>query len=85
MGANRIIEFIAHENMLDGTIPESLFDNIDMKYLRLDSNNLNGKLSSSVGDLTKLVELRLGRNRFSGSLPSSLWKLTNLRKCINIT
>ena len=84
MGANRIIELIAHENMLDGTIPESLFNNIDMTILRLDSNNFNGQLSSSVGDLSKLVELRLGRNKFNGSIPSSLWKLTSLRKCINI-
>jgi hypothetical protein len=83
MGANRIVEFIAHENMLDGTVPEALFDNIDMKELRLDSNNLSGKISFSVGDLSKLIELRLGRNQFSGQLPSTLWKLTNLRKCFD--
>jgi hypothetical protein len=81
MGSNQIVELIAHENMFDGTIPESLFNNIDMKNLRLDSNNFRGQLNSAVGDLLNLVELRLGRNMFSGSLPSSLWKLTKLRKC----
>lgn len=80
MGSNRIVELIAHENMLDGTIPEALFNNIDMKNLRLDANNFSGRLSSAIGDLLNLVELRLGRNKFSGSLPSSLWKLTKLRK-----
>ena len=85
IGANRIIELLAHQNMFDGTIPESLFNNIDMTNLRLDSNNFSGQLSSAVGDLLTLVELRLGQNKFGGSLPSSLWKLTQLRKCINVS
>ena len=80
MGSNRIFELIAHENMFDGTIPESLFNNIDMTNLRLDGNNFRGQISSAIGDLLSLAELRFGRNKFSGSLPSSLWKLTKLRK-----
>jgi Leucine-rich repeat (LRR) protein len=80
IGANGITELIAHENLLYGTIPVSLFDNIDMRTLRLDNNNFGGSLSNEIGDLKNLAELRLGGNKFTGPIPASLWKLTKLRK-----
>jgi len=81
IGADRLTEFIAHENEFNGGLPESLFNNIDLKILRLDGNNFEGTISSAIGDLLNILEIRLGQNQFIGTLPATLWKLSNLGKC----
>jgi hypothetical protein len=80
IGSDRLTELVAHENEFDGFIPESIFNNIDQKILRLDGNNFVGTISSAIGDLRNAVELRLGQNQFNGTLPGSLWKLSKLGK-----
>lgn len=81
IGADGLTEFIAHENEFDGAIPESIFNNIELKVLRLDDNNFVGTISTSVGDLGNILELRVGQNQLTGTLPGSLWKLSKLSKC----
>jgi len=59
-------------NVLVGTIPESLYRLTDLKELRLYKNDLGGTLSSRIGDLDKLERFHLSHNSFSGTLPSEL-------------
>jgi hypothetical protein len=80
IGNLRLRELLAQNNMLDGRLPEELFANIDLTFVRLDNNNFSGPISSSIGDLKQLVDLRLNNNSFSGQLPVSLWALNKLRK-----
>jgi hypothetical protein len=77
----RLQVFLAQGNRFDGTIPDELFDNIDVKTLRLDDNNFIGTLSMSVGDLSIVDELRLNNNKMTGTLPITLWRLTQLGTC----
>lgn len=64
--------------MFDGSIPEALYNNIDLTALRLDNNNFSGQISSGVGDLRAIRDMRINNNTFSGNLPVALFRLNKL-------
>jgi hypothetical protein len=70
----------AHENILSGGIPETLFFNTALEELRLDQNVFSGTISGRIGDLTALKDLRLNSNFFTGTLSATTARLSNLGK-----
>lgn len=53
---------------MSGTIPEEIYDNENLEWLRLDNNAFSGTISSRVCDLTSLADLRLNNNSLTGTL-----------------
>ena len=56
--------------MLDGTLPTSLYELVDLKFLIAQNNhNLTGTISSKMGSqLTDLIYLYLDDNSFTSTL-----------------
>jgi hypothetical protein len=79
-GTTKLVALQVHDNSLGGTIPESLYSNVDILQLRLDQNTFVGPISNDIGALTKLKDLRLNLNFFTGTLPASFINLSDLGK-----
>ncbi|OQU77612.1 hypothetical protein SORBI_3009G079300 [Sorghum bicolor] len=64
-------------NMLEGSIPDSLFNsNMSLKHILFDRNRFTGQIPASIGVIPKLEILRLNDNGFVGPVPA----LNNLTK-----
>ena len=59
------------------TIPDEVFDNTDIKVLRLYGNQLDS-ISERIGELVNLEKLYLGKNNLK-TLPKSIGNLKNLQ------
>jgi Leucine-rich repeat (LRR) protein len=55
-----------HDNLLTGTIPETLGNLENLLALYLDDNRINGTIPISLGSLSSLVDLRLRKNKVCG-------------------
>nr|GMD18664.1 MDIS1-interacting receptor like kinase 2-like [Ipomoea batatas] len=65
---------------LNGSIPESLFTNLEkLEYLDLSYNNFWGPLSPNISNLSNLKDLILSGNQFQGEIPYSIGQLKNLQ------
>lgn len=80
IGNLELRELRAHFNQLEGTIPDALYNNVNMEIIRLDNNMLTGSISNMIGRLDGLLELRLSNNTFSGGLPFTFYGLSKLCK-----
>ena len=73
-------------NMLTGTIPEELFDDINTSFgisqIAFDSNMLSGTLPTSIGKLSNLILCDFSWNQLQGSLPSEVGGLVNLENLV---
>ncbi|XP_016499506.1 protein STRUBBELIG-RECEPTOR FAMILY 5 isoform X2 [Nicotiana tabacum] len=67
-------------NQFSGTVPYSISQMADLKFLNLNHNKISGSLSDMFGQLTKLTEMDLSFNSISGSLPQSFRSLSSLSK-----
>ncbi|KAD4584173.1 hypothetical protein E3N88_21774 [Mikania micrantha] len=67
-------------NLLYGSIPSSIGNMSNLKYLALATNNFSGEIPFEIGMLTSLTltRLHLGKNNFSGYIPPELGKRTAL-------
>ncbi|XP_040369795.1 probable LRR receptor-like serine/threonine-protein kinase At3g47570 [Rosa chinensis] len=65
-------------NLLNSTIPSSLWGLVDILELDLSSNSLIGPLSGSVGNLKVAIYINVSYNQLSGSVPSSIGSLVSL-------
>jgi Leucine-rich repeat (LRR) protein len=61
------------------SIPNELFNLVNLERLLMNFNKIQGTLSSRIGQLQSLRELYLFRNKLSGNLPSELSNLKNIR------
>nr|GMD17200.1 MDIS1-interacting receptor like kinase 2-like [Ipomoea batatas] len=65
---------------LNGSIPESLFTNLEkLEYLDLSDNEFSGPLSPNISNLSHLNDLILSGNQFQGEIPYSIGQLKNLQ------
>nr|GLL30752.1 receptor-like protein 12 [Ipomoea trifida] len=65
---------------LNGSIPESLFTNLEkLEYLDLSDNEFFGPLSPNINNLSNLKDLILSGNQFQGEIPYSIGQLKNLQ------
>lgn len=64
-------------NMLEGSVPESLFNStMHLRHILFDRNNFTGPIPASIGGIPSLEVLRLNNNGFMGEVPP----LNNLTK-----
>jgi Leucine-rich repeat (LRR) protein len=77
---NTVLNFVAlYDNLLMGTIPESIDKIPNLMHLDVAINNLNLPFPTELGELTKLRYLFTGQNDFADhAFPLFLEKLTNL-------
>lgn len=64
---------------LTGTLPASIGQLSNLRFLDLSNQQLTGELPQSLGELSQLDTLELSNCRFSGSIPSSLGKIASLQ------
>ncbi|XP_008361365.1 receptor-like protein 7 [Malus domestica] len=67
--AKNLTSIYLYNNLLDGTIPSSLFSLPMLQHLDLSNNLLDGTIPSSLFSLPMLQHLYLSYNHFSGQLP----------------
>jgi len=60
------------QNRLSGSLPDSLFELINVDKIDLSSNLLHGTLPDSMGNLVLLQHLQLNNNFLVGSVPQTL-------------
>lgn len=65
--------------VLSGSIPASLSDLDQLKYLDLACNYLTGEIPAGLGGLANLEALYLSANELSGEIPAELGSLANLK------
>ncbi|AQK94064.1 Putative leucine-rich repeat receptor-like protein kinase family protein [Zea mays] len=71
--------FHFNRNMLEGSIPDSLFSSsMHLKHILFDLNRFTGQIPASIGAIPSLTVLRLNNNGFMGPVPA-LNNLTNLQ------
>ena len=61
-----------------GKIPHWIGDLINLKVLKLNSNQFIGMIPSEIGNLKKLTELYLSHNELEGRIPPEIGNLTKL-------
>ena len=71
---------VLNGNMLDGKLPESIYNLTKLEQLMLTSNNLSGSISNDVSKLENLEVLNLFDNNLNGNLPLAVLKLENLKE-----
>ncbi|PHT45450.1 hypothetical protein CQW23_14608 [Capsicum baccatum] len=66
------------ENLLQGEIPQNLYNLSNLVYLDLHHHQLNGNIPSTIENLSNLYFLDLSQNTLSGSILVALEDLQNL-------
>jgi len=75
---NNVIALDLTENALNGSIPSSIGNLINLQSLYLSGNHLSDSIPSSIGSLVNLSRLELIGSLSGGSIPSSIGNLVNL-------
>ncbi|GAB2275320.1 hypothetical protein Dimus_010083 [Dionaea muscipula] len=70
-------EINVSKNMITGMLPE-FGEGLNLKVLKIGSNNIAGHIPSSISNLAELQTLDISRNRFIGTIPPSLGKLVKM-------
>jgi len=69
------------ENKLEGEIPESICDYVNLEALFVDENRLSGSLPSCLGNLENLKQFYAFKNNLTGEVPQ---ELSSLRKLVGL-
>ncbi|CAI6011422.1 unnamed protein product [Closterium sp. NIES-65] len=69
---------ILNNNQLSGSIPTSIFNMTNLRFLWLDNNNIEGPLPSVICSIPWLWRIMVSNNRLYGPLPDCLFN-----KCVN--
>ena len=70
--------YIAHNQNLTGTLPNTLSNLYEIKILNILRNNLNGTIPDTLVTLSKLSMLIFAENALTGTIPEYLCSMTNL-------
>lgn len=79
---DKITRLILTNNNLNGSIPNTIGDLVELSILGLANNQISGSIPTQIGNLTKAVNIYLDNNNLSGSIPA---ELGNLQLLITLT
>ncbi|KAI3953322.1 hypothetical protein MKX01_042317 [Papaver californicum] len=69
---------ILNNNLMTGTLPESLAACTKLLWVSLSTNRISGKIPSGIGNLKNLAILQLGNNLLDGDIPPELGNCESL-------
>ena len=68
------------DNKLNGAIPESICNYINLEALHLDENEISGSLPACLGRLSNLKQMYAFKNNLTGTVPVELGAIRHLSK-----
>ncbi|KAL1543012.1 non-specific serine/threonine protein kinase [Salvia divinorum] len=78
--STKLVRFDVSENMLSGTLPESLANlSVLVNMFDIHKNQIHGSIPLGIGNLVNLDVVDLSHNLLDGLIPMSISKLSNLR------
>ncbi|KAL1212481.1 Receptor-like protein 11 [Cardamine amara subsp. amara] len=77
--SSKIQNLFLARNRLDGPIPESISQFLNLQYLYLQHNNFSGPIPRSISKIVNLDYIDLSNNKLEGEVPSCLWRLTSAK------
>ncbi|KAF2301644.1 hypothetical protein GH714_028467 [Hevea brasiliensis] len=78
MNGSNLETLILNNNLITGSIPQSIGSCTNMIWISLFSNQLTGEIPPSIGNLGNLAILQLGSNSLTGQIPPELGKCQSL-------
>lgn len=72
----------ATDNMLNGTMPDELFDLPNLRSLYLSFNSLRGTIPTKISQLSSLQEFYMYGNQLTKGVPTEMGLLQNLREIV---
>jgi len=76
---NNLLTLAVNNNEFEGFIPQSIWNNENMRVFNVEFNSFEGEIAASVGKMTMLRTLKLAGNKFSGIIPPALGDLKGLK------
>ncbi|CAI6008430.1 unnamed protein product [Closterium sp. NIES-65] len=78
--ATRLSKLGFYNNMLSGSIPDTIGNLVSLESFDLSANNFSGGLPAAIGKLSLLTFLSVSQNRLAGAIPSTISALSNLEQ-----
>ena len=75
---NTVVALKLTNNNLNGELPASIGNLVNLKVLNLHNNTIKGNIPASIGNLGKLKSLNVSLNTFQGNLPEEISKIDSL-------
>jgi len=69
-----------YHNKLNGTLPDSLYELVDLRFLEASNNELTGELRPEIGNLAHLKIINFRQNGLRGTIPEEIKKLKDLHE-----
>eukprot|EP00854_Cymbomonas_tetramitiformis_P006075 gene6075-7297_t len=66
------------ERQLEGTLPDSIGDLLNLQLLRVSHNNFTGTIPNTLYQIPALKFMWLQDNQLTGTLPPSIYEIENL-------
>ena len=77
--STKLESFEIADNLLQGGIPDELFDCLQLRTIDISQNKFNGTVPILLGQLSEIRNIRFYENEIKGSLPSQVFSLKQIR------
>lgn len=75
---NKVVALKLTNNNLNGELPVSIGNLVNLRVLNLHNNTIKGSIPTSIGNLNELVSLNISLNTFQGDVPEEISKIKSL-------
>ncbi|MEP0262863.1 hypothetical protein [Dokdonia sp.] len=75
---NKVVALKLTNNNLNGELPASIGNLVNLKVLNLHNNTIQGNIPTSIGNLGKLISLNISLNTLQGNVPEEISKIKSL-------